>query len=374
VRRKYARKDHPFAAPLIAPLPTLQDRCLGAPGLIAAIIVAKYVDHLPLYRQEAIFATRHRVKLPRQTMAQWMGLAADWLRPIYEHIRTGVLGGGYLQVDETPVKYLAPGHGQTKQGYLWTYAQPEGDTVFHWATSRAAACLEKIIPVDFCGTLQCDGYAAYPAFVRQHNARAGQPAIRLAGCWAHTRRAIYEARPSAPRIAGWLLRQIGLLYEIERRLRQQRAGANLRQAVRAAQSTMILRRIKQALERLRPRYLPQSALGKAITYALEQWNGLEVFLHDGRIAIDTNRVENAIRPTAVGKKNWLFIGEAEAGHRGAILYTLVESCRRREIDPVAYLREVLTLLPKRLITQIEDLTPQAWAKAQRHRFASALAS
>jgi len=365
VRRKYARRDHPFAAPVIAPLGTLQDRCLAAPGLIAAIIVGKYTDHLPLYRQEQIFATRHGVHLPRQTMAQWMGLAADWLRPIYETIRTGVLGGGYVQVDETPVEYLSPGHGQTKLGYLWVCARPGGDTVFAWQTSRAAACLEKIIPADFRGTVQSDGYAAYPAFVRQHNAALGRAAITHAGCWAHARRALFAARDSAPRTAGWLLRQICALYEIERHLREGHAGPALRQAVRAAHSAMILRRIHAALLRIRPRHLPQSATGRAITYILDQWPALERFVADGRIEIDNNRVENAIRPTALGKKNWLFVGAAQAGQRGAILYTIVESCRRRGIDPLAYLRDVLTRLPKMTTSQIPEVTPEAWGQAQR---------
>lgn len=374
VRRKYVRRDHPFAAPVIAPLCTLQDRGIGAPGLIAAIIVGKYVDHLPLYRQEQIFATRHAVSIPRQTMAQWMGLAADWLRPIYEHIRTGVLGGGYVQVDETPIEYLVPGNGETKLGYLWTCARPGGDTFFHWATSRAASCLETIIPVNFRGTMQSDGYSAYPAFVRAHNARTATQAITLAGCWAHARRAIYQARETAPRIVAWLLRQIAALYQIENELRERRAGPAGCQAVRAAQSAMILRRIRAALLRIRPRHLPQSALGRAITYTLDQWPALQAFLHDGRIAIDNNRVENAIRPTAVGKKNWLFIGEAEAGHRGAILYTIVESCRRRGIEPLAYLREVLTRLPKMTIDQVQGVTPEAWANTQRGRQLLSLAS
>ena len=302
-------------------------------------------------------------------MAQWMGLGADWLRPIYEHIRTGVLGGGYVQVDETPIEYLAPGHGETKLGYLWTCARPGGDAVFHWAVSRAAACLEAIIPAGYCGTLQTDGYSAYPAFVRLHNGRAGTEAITLAGCWAHARRAIYQARESAPRTVGWLLWQIGLLYDIEDQLRKAHAGPARCQAVRAAQSAMILRRLRAALLRIRPRYLPQSALGKAITYTLEQWPALEAFLCDGRIAIDNNRVENAIRPTALGKKNWLFIGEAQAGERGAILYTVVESCRRRGLDPLAYLREVLTRLPKMTTSQIPEVTPEAWSKARTQRHA-----
>jgi transposase len=365
VRQKYVPQDHPFAAPVIAPLATLQDRCLAAPGLLAAILVGKYCDHLPLYRQEQIFATRHQVHLPRQTMAQWMGLAADWLRPIYETIRTGVLGGGYVQIDETPIEYLAPGHGQTKQGYLWTCARPTGDVVFHWATSRAAACLEAVLPAGWQGIVQCDGYAAYPAFARTRNAQAAQPVLTLAGCWAHARRNFHEAHAQQPRLCGWILHQIGLLYRLERRLREQGAGPALRQALRAAESAMILARLHAALLRLRSRWLPQSGLSKALAYTLDQWPTLVAFLYDGRVEIDNNVVENAIRPTALGKKNWLFIGADHAGERGAILYTVVESCRRRGLDPFAYLREVLTRLPKSTNHQVKDLTPEAWAKAQR---------
>jgi transposase len=365
VRRKYVQIAQPFAAPIIAPLDTLQDRCLAAPGLIAAIIVGKYVDHLPLYRLEQIYGTRHDVKIPRQTMMQWLGLAAHWLRPIYEQIRTGVLGGGYVQIDETPIEYLVPGHGETKLGYFWTCARPGGDTVFTWQTSRAASCLEEIVPPRWQGTVQSDGYRAYEAFVRAHNLRVGREAITLAGCWAHARRAIWQARESAPRVAGWLLRHIGSLYQIEEQLRASGAGPALRQAVRAAQSAMILRRIHATLRRVRARYLPQSAMGRAISYVLDQWPALERFREDGRLEIDNNTVENAIRPTAVGKKNWLFIGAAELGQRGAILYTIVESCRRRGLDPLAYLRDVLTRLPKTNSTKVATLTPEAWAKAQR---------
>ena len=132
-----------------------------APGLLAQIVVSKYCDHLPLYRQEAIYWSRHQVWLPLQTMAEWVGLAAEWLQPIYHLIRQDVLRYGYVQVDETPVRYLAPGHGKTKLGYLWTCGVPRGDVIFHWETSRAATCLENIIPVDFRGTIECDGYEAY---------------------------------------------------------------------------------------------------------------------------------------------------------------------------------------------------------------------
>jgi transposase len=363
IRRKYVRRGGVDAVPVIAPLPErLQERCLAAPGLLAQILIAKYCDHLPLYRQEQIYRTRHGVFLPRQSMARWVGLAADWLRPIYETMRTGVMAGGYVQVDETPIRYLEPGHGKTRQGYLWAYSRPGGDVLFDWQTSRAAACLDHVIAADFTGTLQCDGYSAYPAFAER---RAGK--VALAGCWAHARRKFHEALDQAPRTAGWIIRQIAHLYRIEKDLREKHAGPRLRAAVRTHQSRPLVARLHRALLRLKlsRRHLPQSLLGQAIDYTLSQWAMLSIYLGDGRIEIDNNLVENAIRPTAVGKKNWLFIGEAQAGQRGAILYTIIESCRRRGVDPHAYLRDVLTRLPQLTNWQIKNVTPEAWAKAQR---------
>jgi transposase len=382
IRRKYVRREDRYDAPIIAPLPaSLQERCSAAPGLLAHVIVAKFCDHLPLYRQETICRTRHGVELPRQTLARWLELAADWLRPIYETMRTGVLAGGYVQVDEpersgdslpqaarrasaarqTPIRYLAPGHGATRLGYLWTFHRPGVGVFYDWQTSRAAACLRAIIPADCRGIMQSDGYAASPAFARQ---RGG--AIPLAGCWAHARRKFYEALEQSPRMSGWLLRQIGQLYHIEARRRARRAGPALRQSERAASSRMILSRLHRALRAQQHRHLPQSRLGIAIAYALDQWPALERFLEDGRIEIDNNLCENAIRPTAVGKKNWLFIGDADAGQRAAILYTLVENCRRLGLDPHAYLRDVLCRLPHATNWNVNDLAPAAWAKAQRH--------
>ena len=365
IRRKYVHRSDLDAAPVIAPLPpVLQERCIAAPGLLAQVIVAKYCDHLPLYRQEQIYGSRYGVALSRQTMARWMGMAADWLVPIYEHIRSGVVGASYIQMDETPIEYLEPGNGRTRLGYLWVCNRPGGEVVFHWHTSRAAACLEKIIPVNFRGIIQCDAYAAYKSFAKSPS-RAGQ--IDLAGCHSHMRRKFNEAQEQAPRIVAWLLRQISHLYVIEERLRGERAGPALRQAVRAGQSRIVHERLHRALLRLKikKRYLPQSSMGKAIDYALGQWPALGVYLGDGRVEICNNLIENSIRPTAIGKKNWLFIGDADAGQRGAILYTLIENCRRCGIDPYAYLRDVLTKLPTLTNWQIKDVTPEAYAKALR---------
>jgi transposase len=180
------------------------------------------------------------------------------------------------------------------------------------------------------------------------------------------RRKFHDALEQSPRVAGWLLRQIQNLYRVEANLRDRRAGPKLRDAMRASQSGPIVDRFQRSLVRLKStgRYLPQSLLGQAIDYALSQWPTLEVFLKDGRIQIDNNLVENAIRPTALGKKNWLFIGDANAGQRSAIIYTIIENCRRRSLDPFSYLRDVLTRLPNMTNRQIPEVTPQAWAKAQ----------
>lgn len=363
VRRTYvpkAPKAGTDNVPVTAPLPpTLQERCVATPALLAHVIVAKYCDHLPLYRQEQILARRHGINLPRQTLARWMGLAAEWLRPVHQAIKAGVMAGGYVQLDETPIDYLEPGAGRALQGYLWTGSRPGGDVFFDWHTSRAGDCLERIVPVDFRGTVQCDGYAAYDRLA----ARPGN-AVKLANCWTHVRRKYNDALEGSPRSAGWIIKQIQLLYRIESGLRQVKAGPRLRQAVRASQSKPIVHRIKKACETLLSsrRFLSKSALSQAMEYTLSLMPGLEVYVEDGKIEIDNNLVENAIRPTALGKKNWLFVGDAEAGDRGAILYTVVESCRRRGIDPFAYLKDVLTRLPSMTNKQVPEILPAAWGK------------
>jgi transposase len=276
-----------------------------------------------------------------------------------------MMSGPYIQVDETPIKYLDPGNGKTGQGYLWVAHRPGEDVLFEWYTTREAKCLQKLVPIDFSGTIQCDGYSAYDHFAR-HRASEGKPVL-LAGCWAHARRGFYEALDHAPEEAGWMLIQIGHLYEIERRLRRQRAGRALRDAYRSSQSRPICARIRRVLQRwyITRRFLPQGTMGKAIHYALDQWESLEIYLQDPLIEIDNNLVENAIRPTALGKKNWLFFGDANAGERGAVIYSIIESCRRHGVEPYSYLRDVLTRLPSMTNRQIKDVVPKAWAAAEK---------
>lgn len=363
VRRKFVRRDHPYAPPVIAPLPPqLQERCLAAPGLIAQVVTAKYVDHLPLYRQEQIYRQRHGVEVPRQTLCRWVALAADWFEPIYnEMIRRQMANPrAYVQIDETPIRYLQPGLGKCAQGYFWVSHVPGGDAIYHWHPGRGADCLHQIVPEDFQGTLQCDGYTSYPAFRKQ---RAGP--LKLAACMAHVRRKFIEAKERDPFRAGWIINQIRNLYHIESRLRKRKAGPALREAVRAAESAPILRRIKKALMLFKPQFLPQSSMGKAISYALGQWQGLEIYLQIGAVEIDNNLVENAIRTTALGKKNWLFLGSEGSGRISAILYTIVESAKRHGLEPRAYLLHLLETLPRSTNHQIPSLTPDAVASSQQ---------
>ena len=359
VRRKFVRKGEVDAKPVIAKLPPkLQDACTAAPGLLAHIVVSRYVDHLPFYRQEQIFKTRHDVLLPRQSMARWMDMVADRLEPIYNILRDKVRGGDYIQMDETPIRYLDPGSGKTQLGYMWVISRPGGDAIFEWKTSRAAQCVHEIIPKEFKGIMQTDAYAAYGSFSRE------RPDIEMAGCMTHVRRKFFAAREQKPKEVAFLLNQFAALYRVELALRKQKAGPALRKAKRSSHSRPILERLKKAIQVLAPKFFPQSNLGKAIQYALSVWPTLLVYLGAGRVEIDNNLIENAIRPTAVGKKNFLFIGAAEAGKKSAILYTIVESCRRQGIDPLAYLRDVLTRLPRYTNQTISELTPENWQKAR----------
>ncbi|NJN05528.1 MAG: IS66 family transposase [Rhodobacteraceae bacterium] len=337
------------------------ERGILAPGLLAHILVSKYMDHLPLHRQESIFDQRHGVYLPRQTLARGVELAADWLKPVVNHILAEQLSSGYVQIDETPVKYLSPGRGQTAQGYFWTVKTPYGDTVYHWTPGRGHESLLSILPESFSGTVQCDGYGAYRTMLNK------RPGVRLAGCWAHVRRKFHDAfeQKEAPVRSAWVLRQIGHLYAIERRLRQSRAGPSLRAAVRAAETRPIFNRLQRLFITIKNQHRPQSLMGKAITYALGQWELLVVCIEDGRLEIDNNQVENAIRPTALGRKNWLFIGAEEAGWRSAVIYSIIQSCKAHGVEPYAYLKDVLTRLPSMTNHQIPTITPKAWAAARR---------
>ncbi len=345
---------------VIAPLPArLIEKGYPGPGLLAHILISKYEDHLPLYRQEKIYRQRHGVNLSRQSLAQWVEQAAFWLKPIYNKIKEGLQAASYLQADETPIRYLDPDRpGKAQIGYLWTYSVPGGNVLFDWQTTRSHEPLAEFLK-PFKGDLQTDAYSAY---LRVAKDRHG--AIHLAGCMAHCRRNFVEALNEDRRV-GWFVRQIGHLYGVEKKLRESKAGPQLRAARRAAESRGVLDRLRKALEIMARKVLPRSGFGQAISYALNQWPSLVRYVEDGRLEIDNNSIENAIRPTAVGKKNFLFIGHPDAGWYSAVIYTLLGSCHRHGINPHEYLSDVLSRLPRATNHQIADLTPAAWAKAKK---------
>lgn len=363
IRRTWVRRDQVDAIPLTAALPDkLLERGILAPGLLAHVVISKYADHLPLYRQQQIFKQRHQVHLPRQTLARGVGLVAFWFKLVADAILEEQIAGGYIQVDETPVKYLSPGQGKCPQGYFWAVHVPRGSTSYHWKKSRGHENLIDFLE-GFEGRLQCDGYGAYRTF------RDKRENIELVACWAHARRkfhAAFEQGEAAAR-SRWILHQISLLYQIEKELREARAGPRLRAVVRAAQSRPILTRLRRLFESLRDQHAhrPQSLMGKALHYALNLGGQLEAYVEDGRVEIDNNLVENAIRPAALGRKNWMFIGSEGAGWHSAVIYTIIQSCRDHGLEPYAYIRDMLERLPRITNHQIPAYTPKALSEQKR---------
>jgi hypothetical protein len=349
-------------AVVIAPLPPrLIEKGLPGAGLLAHVLISKYADHLPLYRQEKIYEQRHGVKLPRQMLAEWVAQGAFWLQPIYDAMKRGLLAGSYLQADETPIRYLDPDlPGAARQGYLWTFSRPGSDVIFEWNVSRARTVAAEFLK-DFGGLLQTDGYSAYESLAASRNG------LVLVGCWTHARRKFVDALEEDRR-AAWVVRQLGQLYQLEARLRAARAGPAGRAAAREADARPVLRRLEHMLRHWQSRdggILPRSLFGEAIGYALDRWAALCRYVDHGEIEIDNNLIENAIRPTAIGKKNFLFIGHPDAGWRSAVIYSVLGSCRRHGIDPHEYLRDVLRRLPAMKISEIAQVTPAAWARAKR---------
>jgi transposase len=324
-----------------------------APGLVAYIVISKYQHHLPLYRIESM-SRQWGAELSRKTMADWIRIAAEWAEPIYKLMLAELLRGQYLQCDETPVKFIDPDETRhrAEQGYLWVVSAPSGDVVFDWRLTRRHGELTTLLTDDYVGLVQSDGYEAYDAYAAKR-----QGVLRI-GCWAHARRKFFEAQKTSPRVANAALRMIRRMYQREREWDERKLDPEERQAARMEWKTGIARTMA-SLKRLavwaRKRALPKSPLGKACDYLLSQYEPLVQHLRFGQTRLDNNLVENAIRPSCIGKKNWLFIGHPEAGQRSAILYSLIVSCQRHRKDPLAYLKDLLTRLPA--MTNQDDLRP-----------------
>jgi len=349
VRPKYRHKLDRSQPPLVAAAPArVIAGGYASAGLLAWIAVSKYIHHLPLYRLEQM-SQRWGAQISRRTMSDWIEVTANWLEPIYRHLHRSLLSGDYIQADETPVRCNDPDEkrGGTTQGYLWVISRPDADVVFDWRLSRRHGELTSLLE-GFEGVLQSDGYEAYPSYVRSH------PGVAWVGCWAHARRYFVEAMSEKPKAVQLVLRLIAQLYRLESEWDQAKVG-DTRAALRQQHFAQPLRWLHRVATGLRERALPRSLLGKACAYLLAHWDVLVAHQGYSVTRLDNNLVENAIRPSAIGKKNWLFIGHPDAGQRSAIIYSLVVSCQRHGKDPLAYLRDVLRRLPS--MTNQDDLTP-----------------
>jgi transposase len=332
---------------------------LATPALLAQVLVSKYCDHTPLYRQSQIFA-RLGVDLDRSTLAGWVGGACWWLDALYERLCANVFASDHLFADDTPVPVLDPGRGRTKTGRLWVYARdqrPWGGPAAPAATfvfapdrksERPAAHLEN-----FSGILHVDGYAGFARLQARGD-------VTLAACWVHMRRNFHEffEATNSP-LAAEALRRISELYAIEERIRGQSPA--LRLAERRTFSTPLVEKLKVWMEQQVTRVPPRGKLADAIRYALTRWHGLTRFLHDGRVELDTNPVERAIRPVALGRKNHLFAGSDVGGERWATLCSLIETAKMNDVEPYAYLRDVLQrMVDGYPVNRLDELLPWNW--------------
>jgi transposase len=345
-----------------APMPSLPiERGRPGPGLLAHVLISKYADHLPLYRQAEIFA-REGIDLDRSTLADWVGVASGLLAPLGEAVARHVMAGETLHADDTPVPVLAPGTGKTATGRLWTYVRDERAR----AGLAPPAALYRYTPdrkgehtraqlATFRGVLHADGYAGFARLYEDGQGR-GTPAVAEAACWAHVRRKVHDVHAeTASPIAADLLRRIAELYRIEDALRGRPPDERRRR--RQAEAVPRLAEIRSVLEINLARISGKSELARAIRYALSRWEALVRYADDGRVEIDNNTAERAIRPLALGRKNWLFAGSHAGGKRAAVLYTLIETAKLNDLDPEAYLRSVLTRIADHPINRINDLLP-----------------
>jgi transposase len=381
VRPKYACSACEANVTIADRLPEPIEKGLPGPGLLAQVIVSKYADHLPLYRQERIFA-RHGVELPRQTTCDWMAACAGLLEPIWKAMLQRVLQSLVIQTDDTPVKVQDPATGAMTTGRLWVYL---GDwahrfIVYDYTPDRSAEGPERILEKFRAGFLQADAYSAYD--------RIHARGILEVGCMAHARRKFDEAKTTDPERAHAGLAWIGRLYQIEREAKEQigeaiqgltkegrldavervaeeqRLTEEITSKLRQEESRPVVEKFKEWLETAAGQVLPKSPIAEAIGYARSNWAALTRYLDAGFLSIDNNAAERAMRPVAVGRKNWLHLGSDRGGRTAAVLMSLVQSCRSFGVEPFAYLRDVLDRVSTHPASRIAELLPDAWKAPQ----------
>lgn len=362
ISRKVTKKFVPVAdraAPPIqspAPAPSVPGTKAG-PRFMAELLCNKYIDHLPQYRQSGILKRRAGIELSRSTLNAWTMAAASYLAVIGEAILQELRKAGVLHVDETEMRYLSPGNGQTKRGYLWVYYAPASGTHYYdWQTGRSASCLTDVLgEAPAVRLIACDGYSAYEAFAARYE-------IILGSCMAHIRRPFWDAFRGGHPDALWYLEAIGEVYGVDNELRGLDRPVECLPLLRMARAGPIFEKIEKRLIKDRRDHLPKSAMGEAIGYALGQWPGMRQYLYFGEMMIDNNTVENDVRPMKLGLKNYLFFGSADAGRHSALIYTLVANAKEHGLVPEDYFEEVFRRLPENgTLEEAAALTPAAIA-------------
>lgn len=352
IRPKYATPD---GGVLIAELPPLAlPKSNAGASLMSAILTHKYVDHLPLYRQQEQFQ-RDGFEVASSTLHNWVEAGINKLRPLYELILSKVRQSDYIQVDETRMPVLkADKPGAAVKGYMWAFTAPKSNlTAFYWdGGSRAQRVLVDVLD-KFQGALQSDGYGAYEVY---ENTKG----VTLLGCWAHARRKFFEAQDEHPEYAAQALTMIGQLYDVERQADEQNLLSGERQRLRELKSFPVIRAFQQWILDVYPKILPKSKLGKAILYTGNIYPRLARYVTVGDYKIDNNGIENAIRPVALGRKNYLYCGNDASAERTAIIYSIAATCKKCGVNPTKYLTDVLLRIDDTKISQLESLLPNNW--------------
>ena len=349
IRPKYVSADNAsiVIAPMVdRPLP----KAIAGPGLLAQIVIDKYVDHLPLHRQQQRFS-RQNVNLAYSTITDWVSATCKLIAPLYDALKKEVLASNYLHVDESPIRVLdRDKKGETHRGYYWVYHNSLADLVFFdYQPGRGREGPAEMLG-DFQGHLQTDGYSAYNIF--QH-----KEGVTLLHCMAHARRKFYEARNNDADRSAYVLEQIQQLYALERKASEGQLNAEQTLEMRRKESVPILEALGKWMKKAYTEVLPKSTIGKALAYSIQRWPELMIYTTDGKLNIDNNPVENSIRPVALGRKNYLFAGSHEAAQRSAMLYSLLGTCKLHGLNPFSWLKDVLERIATYPINKIAELLP-----------------